>query len=43
MLWVTYIIADRAFADIDKIDAHIDKMLEPGQDKAKEERVIRAG
>lgn len=30
-------------ADIDRLDAHIDKMLEPGQDKGKEERIIRAG
>ncbi|KAL6719907.1 exocyst complex component exo70 [Lecanora helva] len=29
--------------NIDKIDAQIDKMLEPGQDKAQEERIIRAG
>lgn len=29
--------------DIDRLDAHIDKMLEPGQDKGKEERIIRAG
>ena len=31
------------FADIDRLDAHIDKMLEPGQDKSKEERILRAG
>lgn len=29
--------------DIERLDAHIDKMLEPGQDKGKEERIIRAG
>lgn len=29
--------------DIDRLDAHIDKMLEPGQDKVKEERIIRVG
>lgn len=35
--------SDTASADIDRLDAHIDKMLEPGQDKGKEERIIRAG
>ena len=29
--------------NIDKILAHVDKMLEPGQDKSKEESIIRAG
>ncbi|KAK3176500.1 hypothetical protein OEA41_007823 [Lepraria neglecta] len=29
--------------NIDRLDAHIDKMLEPGQDKGKEERIIRVG
>lgn len=31
------------FLDIEKLIKHIDKMLEPGQDKGKEERIIRAG
>ena len=30
-------------SDIDRLDAHIEKILEPGQDKGKEERIIRAG
>lgn len=30
-------------ADIDKILAAIDKMLMPGEDKDREDRIIRAG
>ena len=45
---VLTLISDRLQAntvpkDVNKLDAHIDKMLEPGQDKAKEERIIMAG
>lgn len=32
-----------SWSDIEKLIKHIDKMLEPGQDKGKEERIIRAG
>ena len=37
------VYANIELSDIGRLDAHIDKMLEPGQDKGKEERIIRAG